>query len=48
MRLATDRDDKERESQIGVKWVVGKNVSHKQYNSDKDGTGYSDTGGLRE
>jgi len=31
-----------------MKWVVGKNVSHQQYNSDKDGTGYSDTGGSRE
>jgi len=30
-----------------VKWVVGKNVSHQQYNSDKDGIGYLDTGGLR-
>jgi len=31
-----------------MKWVVGMNVSHQQYNSDKDGTGYSDTGGSRE
>jgi len=30
-----------------MKWVVGKNVSHQQYNSDKDGIGYSDTGGSR-
>jgi len=22
-----------------VKWVVGKNVSHQQYNNDKDGSG---------
>jgi len=30
-----------------MKWVVGKNVSHQQYNSDKDGIRYSDTGGSR-
>jgi len=31
-----------------MKWDVGTNVSHQQYISDKDGTGYSDTGGSRE
>jgi len=31
-----------------VKWVVGMNMSHQQYNSDKDGTGYSDASGSRE
>ena len=31
-----------------MKWVVGKNVSHQQYNHDKDRTGYLDTSGLRE
>jgi len=35
-------------AELEMKWVVGKNVSHQQYNSDKDGTGYSNTGGSRE
>jgi len=34
-------------AELEMKWVVGKSVSHQQYNSDKDGTGYLDADGLR-
>jgi hypothetical protein len=46
--LARDRDDKERESRIANEVGRDKGMSHLQYISDKDGTGYSDTGGSRE
>jgi len=48
MRLATERMTKSVRAESETKWVVRTNVSNQQYKHDKDGTGYSDTGGSRE